>query len=279
MGQIYNKAKKEIKYFLGLNVPLYAANTAFYVILSVFPTIMLAVGILPYIGYSREDLLSALRGVVPTVLEPLLTRVVYDMSENSTRALLSVTAIVAIWSSSRGVGCIQQGFHSISGIIDHRNYFLRRLLCMLYMILFLIALMLTLVIQGFGRELTAFLQKQDVPIFRFVAKLLDFRELIVLVILTVFFTLLFCFLPYGRHRLKYMLPCAALTALGWQLFTYFFSIYARMSGSYSVLYGSLSIIAIGMLWLLICLCILFYGYALGIRLSRNIKEPQDGPAA
>lgn len=279
MRQLYGKAKKELSYFLGLNVPLYAANTAFYVILSVFPTIMLAVGILPYIGYSRDDLLSALQGVVPTVLEPLLTRVVYDMSENSTRALISVTAIVAIWSSSRGVGCIQQGFHSISGIQDHRNYFLRRILCMLYMVLFLIALMLTLVIQGFGREITAFLQKQDVPIFRFIAKLLDFRELIVLVILTVFFTLLFCFLPYGRHKLKYMLPCAALTALGWQLFTFFFSIYARLSGSYSVLYGSLSIIAIGMLWLLICLCILFFGYALGIRLSQIKKEPQDGPAA
>lgn len=275
MVELYRKAKKELHYFLDLKVPLYAANTAFYVILSVFPTIMLAVGLLPYIGFSKEDLLSALRGVVPTVLEPLLSRIVNDMSENSSRALISVTAIVAIWSSSRGVGCIQQGFHSISGIKDHRNYFVKRLLCMLYMILFLVALMLTLVIQGFGRELTAFLQQQSVPVFRFIAKLLDFRELIVLAILTVFFTLIFCFLPYGRHKLKHMLPCAALTALGWQLFTYFFSIYARLSGSYSVLYGSLSIIAISMLWLLICLCILFYGYALGIRISRRKKRPQD----
>lgn len=275
MVELYRKAKKEIRYFLGLKVPLYAANTAFYVILSVFPAIMLAVGLLPYIGFSKEDLLSALRGVVPTVLEPLLSRVVNDMSENSTRALISVTAIVAVWSSSRGVDCIQQGFHSISGIEDPRNYFVKRLLCMLYMVLFLAALMLTLVIQGFGRELTAFLQQQSVPVFRFIAKLLDFRELIVLVILTVFFTLMFCFLPYGRHKLKHMLPCAALTALGWQLFTYFFSIYARLSGSYSVLYGSLSIIAISMLWLLICLSIMFYSYALGIRLSQRKKRPQD----
>lgn len=275
MAKIYHKLKDEITYFWQLNVPLYAANTAFYVILSVFPAIMLAVGLLPYIGFEREDLLSAMKGVVPTVLEPLLSKVVYDMSENSSRALISVTAIIAIWSSSRGVGCIQQGFHFISGIRDHRNYFLRRFICMVYMVLFLIALMLTLVIQGFGRELTAFLLKQNVPVFRFIAKLLDFRELIVLVILTFFFTLIFCFLPYGRHRLKYMLPCAALTALGWQLFTYFFSIYARMSGSYSVLYGSLSIIAIGMLWLFICLCILFYGYAMGIRLSQKKNEPQN----
>lgn len=275
MKKIYRAVKRELGYYLGLNVPLYAANTAFYIILSVFPAIMLAVGLLPYIGFEKEDLLSALQGIVPTVLEPLLSKVVYDMSENSTRALLSVTALVAIWSSSRGVGCIQQGFHSISGTEDHRNYILRRILCMLYMVLFLIALMLTLVIQGFGRELTGFLQEQNIPILRFIAKLLDFRELIVLVILTVFFTLLFCFLPYGRHKLKYMLPSAALTALGWQLFTYFFSIYARLSGSYSVLYGSLSIIAIGMLWLLICISILFYGYAFGLRLSGQKIRPQE----
>lgn len=274
MKRLYTKVRKEYRYFLGLNVPLYAANTAFYIILSVFPTIMLAVGLLPYIGFDKADLLSALKGVVPTVLEPLLSRVVGDMSENSTRALLSVTALVAIWSSSRGVNCIQQGFHSISGIRDQRNYIVRRLLCMLYMVLFLIALMLTLVIQGFGREITVYLQKQKIPVFRFLAHLLDFRELIVWCILTLFFTLLFCFLPTGRHKLKHMLPCAALTALGWQLFTYFFSIYARISGSYSVLYGSLSIIAIGMLWLLICICILFYGYALGIRLSKR-NRPQE----
>ena len=275
MGCLYRKAKKEITYFLSLRVPLYAANTAFYLILSVFPTIMLAVGLLPYIGFDQEDLLSAMKGIVPTVLEPLLGKVVRDMSENSSRALISVTALVAIWSSSRGVDCIQQGFHSISGITDQRNYIVRRLLCMLYMVLFLIALMLTLVIQGFGREITVYLQQQKVPIFRFFAHLLDFRELIVWSILTLFFTLLFCFLPTGRHKLKYMLPCAALTALGWQLFTYFFSIYARFSGSYSLIYGSLSIIAIGMLWLLICICILFSGYALGIRLSKAKNWPQD----
>lgn len=275
MKRLYHKAKKELRYFLELNVPLYAANTAFYLILSVFPTIMLAVGLLPYIGFDKADLLSALKGIVPEVLEPLLSKVITDMSENSSRALLSLTALVAIWSSSRGVNCIQQGFHSISGIRDRRSYIARRLLCMLYMVLFLIALMLTLVIQGFGRELTLYLEKQRIPVFRFMAHLLDFRELIVWSILTLFFTLLFCFLPTGRHKLKHMLPCAAITALGWQLFTFFFSIYARFSGSYSVLYGSLSIIAIGMLWLLICICILFYGYALGIRLSNVKNRPQE----
>ena len=37
MVELYRKAKKEIHYFLDLRVPLYAANTAFYVILSVLP--------------------------------------------------------------------------------------------------------------------------------------------------------------------------------------------------------------------------------------------------
>ena len=45
--------------------------------------------------------------------------------------------------------------------------------------------------------------------------------------------------------------------------------YVRISGSYSVLYGSLSIIAIGMLWLYICICILFYGSVLGMWLEER----------
>ena len=52
----YQKLQAFLKRIGSYRVPIYAANAAFYIILSVFPTIMLVVGLLPYIGYSDQEI-------------------------------------------------------------------------------------------------------------------------------------------------------------------------------------------------------------------------------
>ncbi len=271
MKQAYVYLKKQFLFFQRFQVPLYAANSAFYIILSVFPGVMLVVGLLPYLGFSQGDLLEALSGLVPTVLEPLIARVVNDMSQNSSRALISITALLAIWSSSRGIYCIQVGLNSIYQVKENRTYLYRRAISMVYTLLMIIALMLTLVLQGFGRELAAILQQLQVPVFNFIVRILDFRELIILLLLSCLFAGIFCALPNRKQRFFSVLPGAFLAALGWLVFTYGFSIYAKISGAHSPLYGSLSIIAMGMLWLYICICILFYGCVFNLWLAKRKK--------
>ncbi len=255
----YRRAQAFLQRIGSYRVPIYAANASFYIILSIFPAIMLVVSLLPYIGYSEQDLLSAIGSLVPSVLEPLLARIISDMRANSSGALISATAIVAVWSSSRGVYCIQLGLNAIHNVQESRSYLYRRLMSMVYMVLLIVALLLTLVMHGFGREAAAFCERKSVPILHLFARLLQFRELIVLLLLTMLFTAIFCVFPNRRIRIRDAVPGAAASAFGWLVFTYGFSYYVRVSGSYSVLYGSLSIIAIGMLWLYICICILFYG--------------------
>ena len=250
-------------------ISLYAANASFYMILAVFPALMLLVGLLPFIGYSQADLLGVMDGLVPQVLYPLIERVITDMSSNSTGALLSVTALVAIWSSSRSVNCIHLGLNSIYGLKENRPYLVRRLTEMLYMLFLLAALLLTLIAHGFGQEIATFCARQTVPILRLVARILQFRGLILLILLTALFTAIFCTLPNKKLRIRSAFPGAALAALGWLIFTRVFSYYARISNSYSTLYGSLSTIAMGMFWLYICISILFYGSILNLWLERR----------
>ncbi len=271
MKQIYVYLKKQFLFFQRFQVPLYAANSAFYIILSVFPGIMLVVGLLPYLGFSQADLLEAMGGLVPSVFEPLIARILADMSQNSTRALISITALLAIWSSSRGIYCIQVGLNSIYQVKENRNYFYRRAISMVYTVLMIAALMLTLILQGFGRELAGLLQNQKIPVFDFIVKILDFRELVILLLLSCLFAGIFCALPNRKQRFFSVLPGAFLAALGWLVFTYGFSIYAKFSGSGSPLYGSLSIIAMGMLWLYVCICILFYGCVFNLWLAKRKK--------
>ena len=269
MKMLYYKLRRTFRELSRYRVSLYAANAAFYMILAVFPTLMLLVGLLPVIGYGEADLLHAMEGLVPQVLYPLFERVITDMSANSTGALLSVTALVAIWSSSRSVNCIHLGLNRIYGLKENRPYLIRRLTEMLYMLFLLAALLLTLVAHGFGQEIATFCEGQTVPILRLVARILQFRGLILLILLTTLFTAIFCTLPNKKLHIRSAFPGAALAALGWLVFTRVFSYYARISNSYSTLYGSLSTIAMGMFWLYICLSILFYGSVLNLRLERR----------
>lgn len=269
MKKLYEKGKAFLLRIGAYEVSLYAANASFYMILALFPSVMLLVCLLPYVGYSQTDLLNLFTDLVPSVLYPLLERLIGDVSTNSTSALLSVTALVAVWSASSGVYCIQLGLNAIYDVRESRSYLHRRLSCMLYMVLLLLALLLTLVLHGFGREIAAFCEGKSIPILRWTAKLLRFRSLIVLVLLTALFTAFYCILPNLRVRIGAALPGAFLAALGWLVFTNGFSYYIRAFSSYSALYGSLSIIAVGMLWLYICISILFYGCVLNLHLRKK----------
>ena len=265
----YHKIKAFFQDISAYRVPLYAANASFYMILSFFPTLMLLVGLMPAVGYSQADLVGAMRGLVPEVIMPLIERIVSDMSSNSTFALISATAFVAVWSASRGVYFIQVGINAIYSFEENRSYWYRRILSMVYMILLFVALLLTLVILGFGQELASILERQSVPILRFVAEIMQFRGLIILVLLSLFFCAVYCVFPNRSVPIRKALPGAVLAALGWLLFTLCFSIYARYFSNYSVLYGSLSIIAFGMLWLYVCISILFYGCVFNLYLNKK----------
>jgi len=265
----YYKIRDLFREIASYHVPLYAANTSFYIILAFFPAVMLLVGLLPMLGFSQSDLIGAMHGIVPDVLMPLIERIVGDMSSNSSFALVSVTALIAIWSSSKGVYFIQIGINAIHASRENRSYLYRRILSMGYMLLLFVALLLTLIILGFGREVASFLQTQSIPILRFIADIMQFRGLIILLLLSVFFCAIYCVFPNQKVAFKKALPGAVLSALGWLLFTLCFSIYARYFSNYSVLYGSLSIIALGMLWLYICISILFYGCVFNLLLDKR----------
>ncbi len=261
---IYRYIRKWIRELSRYRIGLYAANTSFYIILSVFPTIMLIATLLPTFGVAKQELLDAMNGLVPRVIYPLIEKILEDLWISSGGVLLSTTAPVAIWSASRGIHCIRQGLNHIYGIHEKRSFLIKRLSSMLYTILLILALVLTLVLNGFGRSLIAYMTKQNIPIVKLLGKILRMRGLILMAILTGLFTAMYCLFSHRKRRLRFALPGAALAALGWLVFTEGYSLYVRFSGSYSLLYGSLSVIAMGMVWLYVCISILFYGCVLNI---------------
>ncbi len=97
---------------------------------------------------------------------------------------------------------------------------------------------------------------------QFLLDVIPSRFLILLVLQTAVFTAMFMFLPNRRNRFWASFPGAVLAALGWQVYSWAFSLYMSHFNRYDTIYGSLSVVALTMLWLYVCMEIVFYGGAL-----------------
>ena len=91
-------------------------------------------------------------------------------------------------------------------------------------------------------------------------------------LLTLLFWAILCVFPNRRIPLLRALPGAAGASLGWLVFSSLFSVYVQHFGSYSVFYGSLAGIAMAMLWLYVCMSILFYGGVLNCLLFERRSQ-------
>ena len=140
-----------------------------------------------------------------------------------------------------------------------KNYFIGRLISILYTLAFIAALILTIVFFGFGSKLEYFINSHS-PFF---STLLDFflrgKILIFMIYLTFVFALFYKFLPKKDNRFKAQLPGAAFSAVGWMVFSFFYSIYIEHFSNYSFVYGSLAAIVFLMLWLYFCMNIFLFG--------------------
>lgn len=242
-------------------ISIHAASACYFMTLAVFPLLVLVLSILRYTPLELQTLLEILDGLVPTALMGAVERLVRSTYENSSTALLSVSAVVALWSAGRSIYGLVMGLNAIYGVKESRNYFHIRGMNALYMVLFLVVLVLTLVIHVFGKAIVAMLPVETFPIFGFVADVVNSRYLLLLLVQTALFTAMYAALPNKRNPAGECVPGAVLASIGWQGFSAVFSLYVDNFRAYANIYGSVYAVALCMLWLYCCIYIIFLGGA------------------
>ena len=251
-----------------LRIGLHAANTGYFLTLSIFPTLVLLMGLLKYTRYDAADLVALVEGVIPAALLPEAENLITGLWRDS-GALMGLSALTALWSASRGLFGLLTGLNAIYGVTESRGYLYTRLISLLYTFAFLLVLVLTLVLHVFGTGLLEFLQVRAEGFWRFVLRLIDLRFFLLLGLQTGVFTAMFMALPNRKNRLSDSLPGAFLASSGWLLFSHGFSVYVENFSGYGTLYGSVYAVALSMLWLYFCLYILFLGALLNRRLQQE----------
>lgn len=261
-----------VKSFSQLNIPVYAANAGFFIILAVFPALILLMGLLRYTGLDPENLLEILDRIVPRALMEKADGLIYSIYANTNGAVIGLSAVTALWSASRGVHGLRVGLNAIYGVEENRGYFLSRAISLAYTLAFLLVLLLTLVLHVFGSSILQWLQLLDLELIGFLTGIVDFRFFLLLAVQTLIFALMYTAVPSRRNRFRDSVPGALLASIGWLAFSDVFSIYVENFARYANIYGSVYAIALAMLWLYCCMSILFYGGAL----NRYLTEESAG---
>ena len=263
--QIYDKFSKD-------EMTVYAAQASFFTIIAAFPFIMLLMAMIQLIPtITKSNLLQVITSLVPANLKSLVFGVVENIYTNSPATVLSVTAIAAIWSASRGMLSIERGLNRVFGKQKKRNYVVTRMICAGYTIIFMLICILTLVLLVLGSSIQGFVEHHFPVVAEITHYVISFRT-VLLLILTICFTFLYTYVPEKKQHFKKQLPGAIFSTLGWIAFSFAFSIYFNNFSNFSVMYGSLTAIVLLMLWLYVCICIQFLGEEINYFYSGDWKE-------
>lgn len=242
------------------NISAYAASTAFFSFISTIPALVLVCYILPYTPLTQEDLLIAIKEILPDTVLPMISQVIAEIYKEH-KVAISVSTVLLIWIAGKGMMALMQGLNAINDEEEKRNYFLIRIVASLYTLGMIVAILISLFLMVFGETIFEEL-KGVLNLIPYVSIafeiLINFRSLVVIGVLTIIFTFIYWLVPHKKVKYKKQLPGALFAAVLWYAFSYVFSLYVDIFHAYSI-YGSLTFVVIIMLWFYFCMYIILMG--------------------
>ncbi len=240
-------------------VGAYSAQSAFFIIFSIFPFLILILSLTRYLPFEHDQIFSFMTDFMPENLGSFFSDIVLELKAGSSSTLTIVSGVVLLWSASRGVVSVIGGLNSVYENDENRGYLKIKLVSVFYTLSFVISITITMVLLVFGNRILDLVESKFSSYYALAFLIVSLRYLIGFCILVLFFTIIYKALPTGKLSFFYQLPGAVFSAIGWMLFSVLFSFYIDNFSNYSNLYGSITAIILLMLWLYICMYILFIG--------------------
>lgn len=259
-GEMMEIVRRVVKRFFKERFFDQAAQTAYYLLLSILPFFIFTFSLLSLFEVNEEMLLNLLEPFTPVEAFIVIEKNLHFIFNANQGKIVYVSLIGAFWVSSIAVQSLARSLDLANG--HKRRYSFWRVLIrdlgvtLLFMLVIPLSLALPPIDEAFHRMMI------DTDSFQAWKSWLYIRPIIRWgmgsLFLLAFFLLFYKIVPTGRMPFKAVLPGALFTTVGWQLFSLSFGKYVS-NVDYTVLYGQLSGIILLVLW--------FYSTAVIILLS------------
>ena len=268
---IAKTAKRVIRTVNRDRVFVYAGQAAMMILISLFPFIMLLSSLAQYVlPWSEEELHEILQSLeLGQQGLGFLSELADELFHPPTVSVVSITAVTALWSASRGINAVRWGIRTMYRTPYRHGFLYHTAISLLYTVAMFAMLLVLLTLVVFGQQLLELIRTHFAWLAAPLGFVLQFRTLILLLSLTLFFMLLYRVLPSQKLSFKAQLPGALFAAVGWLLFSFAFSLYIDNFANYSFIYGSLTAVVLLLLWLYACMVILLLGAEINAYLLRR----------
>ncbi|AOV06286.1 YihY/virulence factor BrkB family protein [Sporosarcina ureilytica] len=237
-----------------------AAQTAYYLLLSMLPFLIFLFSLLSFFTVNEEMLLNFLEPFTPVEAFLLIEKNLHAILNKSQGNVVYVSLASAFWLSSMAVQSLARSLDLANG--HKRQYpfwqvLIRDLgITLLFMLIIPLSLFLPIIDEALHRIMTHADSVHAWHSWLYIRPAI--RWGMGSLFLLAFFLLFYKIVPTGKMALKAVLPGALFTTVGWQLFSLSFGKYVS-NVDYTLLYGQLSGIILLVLW--------FYSTAVIILLS------------
>lgn len=277
MKRIVKRIVKAVMDFLDAlkidSISAYSAQAAFFVIISAFPLIMLLLTLIKYLPYFHDGTTMIEFDMLPRDLNVFVTDMLYEIIEKSSRTVLSISAVTALWSASKGVYSIMLGLTAAYSLEESRSFIKMRFLSVIYTVFILIMLIAALGFLVFGNSIYHALI-DFLPLAAENVRIIStgIKWLVGFGVLVLFFVVMYIAMPNRKSTVFQELPGALVSSVGWIVFSYLYSFYIDNFSNYANIYGSLTAVVLLMLWLYFCMYIMLLGAEVNVAWNATYKR-------
>lgn len=245
------------------NVSSTGSQLAYYLVLSIFPFLIVLLNMVQFTPLASGDILESLITVLPNDTQVMISDIVNGTINASSGTLLSISAVGGLWTSSSGIKHLIKAINKSYDYKEKRNFIKLRLVAILFTLILLLVIVLVFGSLIFGELIGAKLFTIINISSAFSTFWSLFRIAISFLAMIVTFTLLYKFGPSfpkgSRTSFRDALPGSIFATIGWVISSTLFSFYVNNFGRYSITYGSLGGIIVFLIWLYISSIIIVLG--------------------
>lgn len=257
-NRLFYLIKRMVCRFFSDGIPQAAAELSYFLLFSMFPLLMFLNSVLARLDISIDSIAPVLE-LLPKSLQQLITGYLIQLFSTPSFSPMMIGIGLTLYFLSRAVRSMMRTVNGIYHVEVPRGMMREVLLSFAITAGFLVSLVCSFVLIVAGRMLLRLLPRL-LPIPQAVLDMTHDASFWVMIAFIFVFLMLFNRVVPNLHlKFREVWPGALFSLVAWLLVSWIFSFYVDNMARYSVLYGSLAVIIVLMLWLYIVSMILLMG--------------------
>lgn len=258
----YEPVQAFMRHFVSAEMDLSSIAVAYYLILTVFPLIIIAANIFPYLNIDISDLLSLMKQSLPVDIYKPAAAVVTNIFSKPAGGILGMATVAGLWTMSRSLTSLQKAINKAYGVSEHRDFLVSHIIGLFISVFILFLLTFVLIFSTFSKATIQLLDKHYHLSDNVTSLFLLLIQPTTIVIIFSGIMVLYFLLPNVKIRkIRYILPGTFFTAFVMTFMSNMIANYVVHNVERMVdikAFGSIMIFII-MLWFIFLARILIFG--------------------